>query len=390
MITLLALIYVTFVGLGLPASVLGSLWPQMQESLQAGLAMAGYLSMTVTAGTALAGIGSDWIVRRFGVGKTVAGGMLLVALSLAAFGIAPGTAVLFFCAFPLGFGTGAVDAAINNFVALHYAVRYMNWLHCFWGLGAALGPVLLSAILGAGGSWRVGFWLFAAMLLILAAVLFCRLPIWNRALAAAVPEHLNQTTAGSAEKTHGLVPLLGTFLLCNAAEATAGLWGTSYVHQIFSLEPARAAVTSTLFFGALTVGRMTSGAAASKLSGRSLIRIGLAAAAAGAVVTALSGNLYLAWGGICLVGFGLAPVFPSLLHATPTFFGAADSQRFMGLEMAFAYAGSTFLPPLLGALTERFSLKLYPWYLLVCLLGTAICWEAAGRQRKSMENHEIS
>lgn len=389
MMTLLALIYVIFVGQGLPASVLGSLWPQMQGDLGAAMALAGYLSMATTAGTALASIAVHRVVRRFGVGKTAAGGVLLVALSLTGFGAAPGTAALFFCAFFMGLGTGAVDAAINHFVAVHYAAQHMNWLHCFWGLGAALGPVLLSAVLRAGGSWRLGFWILAGLLTLLFAAILHSLPRWNQGEIWTMPEHLKQAETGGGIRKHGLVPLLGTFLLYNATEATAGLWGASYVHQMFALDPARAAVTSTLFFGALTAGRLISGAAAMKLSGRSMIRLGLAVASAGAVGTAAAGSLGWAWAGICLMGLGLAPVFPSLLHATPKIFGVEASQKVMGLEMACAYAGSTFFPPLLGALTEHFGLKIYPWYLLICLLATVLFWEAGGLLRKSIENNNL-
>lgn len=388
MTTLLVIIYISFISLGLPDSVLGSVWPQMQADFGAGLALAGYLSMTITAGTVVSSVSSDYVVRKFGTGRVTAVSVLMTALGLAGFALSPSAAFLFLSAIPLGLGAGSVDAALNNFVALHYEARHMNWMHCFWGIGASAGPAIMSMTLRCGGVWRAGYAVIAGLQGALCAALFLTLPLWKRApkrpMSSDEHTQADEVAAQSggvfaALRRRGVVPVLGGFVFYCAAETTGGLWCASFVHGCFGMSAADAAIASTLFYGAITVGRSLAGFVASRLSDKAMIRLGQLVAAAGGVVILLAPTAYTAMAGIALLGLGFAPIYPSMLHVTPVRFGAAQSQAVMGLEMAFAYVGSTCFPPLFGVLAAKMGEGLYPWYLLLCVGGMLLCAELANR-----------
>lgn len=378
MTTLLVIIYVSFISLGLPDSILGSIWPQMQMDLHAGVSLAGYISMTITAGTVVSSILSDRMVRRFGVGNVTAVSVLMTAGALLGFSLSPNVLFLFLFAIPLGLGAGSVDVALNNFVALHYEAKHMSWLHCFWGIGASAGPVIVAATLTQGASWRAGYGIISALQMLLCIVLFWGIPLWNRVSGKDVAQEekpAQSVRISTLLGQRGVLPLLCGFVFYCAMETTGGLWGATFVHNRYNVSTSDAALTSTLYFGALTLGRIASGFAATRFSDKVLIRSGLWTAAVGMVVTLLAGHPWVAMGGISLMGFGFAPTYPAMLHATPTYFGAEQSQQVMGLEMAFAYVGSTCFPPLFGALANVLDTAIYPWFLLVCFLLAIVATE---------------
>ena len=366
MTALLVIIYLSFAGLGLPNSVLGSIWPQMQLDLGAKVSLVGYLSMTVTAGTVVSSVLADRIVRRFGVARVTVISALMTGGALLGFALSPSVPGLFLCALPM---------------ALHYEAKHMSWLHCFWGIGASVGPVIVAASLRTGGSWRTGCGLISAVEGALCVILVCTISLWNRASGSAgsLQGSAPAARAASIFRRKGALPLLCGFALYNAMEATAGLWGATFVHDSFGISTSDAALTSTLYFGALTVGRIAAGFAASRRSDRQLIRTGLAVSTLGMLLTWLAGSAWLAMGGIFLIGLGFAPMYPAMLHATPSYFGAELSQQVMGVEMAFAYVGSTCFPPLFGALAAPLGTSMYPGFLLACLLLAAAAIELADR-----------
>lgn len=381
MTALLVIIYVSFISLGLPDTILGSAWPVMRETLNAPLALAGYLSMTVTVGTVVSSVCCDWAVSRFGTGKVTAVSVAMTAAALLGFSLAPNAVCLFLCAVPLGLGAGCVDAALNNYVALHFEARHMSWLHCFWGIGASAGPMLVSLALRFGGSWRSGYGIIAVLQIGLCTVLFATQRLWKRGGEGPAAEETKTEAVSKGEllRTRGVPAVLLGLIFYSATEATTGLWGASFLHDRFDVSAADAAVTSTVIFGAITVGRLLSGFAARRLSDEALIRTGEAACLTGAVVLLLAGAPWMALLGVGLMGLGLAPIYPSMLHQTPRRFGAARSQSVMGLEMAFAYLGSTCFPPLFGILAGRLGTELYPWYLLILALVLTVSTETANR-----------
>ena len=384
MTTLLVLIYIAFISLGLPDSVLGSAWPVMQAELGAPLSLAGYISMVVSAGTVVSSLASNRLITRFGVGRVTAVSVLMTAAGLLGISLAPGAWMLFLCAIPLGLGAGSVDAALNNFVALHYAARHMSWLHCFWGVGATAGPMILSLQLSRGASWRSAYGLISGIQFALALALFLTLPVWRRAKAPAAESGEEQRYLTNREALR--LPLVKTalvgFVFFCAVETTSGLWASTYLHQARGLSASEAAMGASMFYGAITLGRLITGFAASRISPARLIRIGQCVCLAGAAMVALPAPSAVGMLGIAVIGLGTSPIYPNMLHETPRRFGARNSQAIVGLEMAFAYIGSTLIPPLFGSLASATTLHLYPWFLAACTLVMLAASETVARRTR--------
>ena len=384
MTTLLVLIYIAFISLGLPDSVLGSAWPVMQAELGAPLSLAGYISMVVSAGTVVSSLASNRLITRFGVGRVTAVSVLMTAAGLLGISLAPAAWMLFLCAIPLGLGAGSVDAALNNFVALHYAARHMSWLHCFWGIGATAGPMILSLQLSRGASWRGAYGLISGIQFALALALFLTLPVWRRAKAPAAESGEEQRYLTNREALR--LPLVKTalvgFVFFCAVETTSGLWASTYLHQARGLSASEAAMGASMFYGAITAGRLVAGFAASRLSPARLIRIGQCVCLVGAAMVALPAPSIVGMLGIAVIGLGTSPIYPNMLHETPRRFGARNSQAIVGLEMAFAYIGSTLIPPLFGSLASATTLHLYPWFLAACTLVMLAASETVARRTR--------
>ena len=384
MTTLLVLIYIAFISLGLPDSVLGSAWPVMQAELGAPLSLAGYISMVVSAGTVVSSLASNRLITRFGVGKVTAVSVLMTAAGLLGISLVPGAWMLFLCAIPLGLGAGSVDAALNNFVALHYAARHMSWLHCFWGVGATAGPMILSLQLSHGASWRSAYGLISGIQFALALALFLTLSVWRHAKAPAAESGEEQRYLTNREALR--LPLVKTalvgFVFFCAVETTSGLWASTYLHQARGLSASEAAMGASMFYGAITAGRLITGFAASRISPARLIRIGQCVCLAGAAMVALPAPSAVGMLGIAVIGLGTSPIYPNMLHETPRRFGARNSQAIVGLEMAFAYIGSTLIPPLFGSLASATTLHLYPWFLAACTLVMLAASETVARRTR--------
>ncbi len=289
--------------------------------------------------------------------------------------------MLFVLAVPLGLGAGSVDAALNNFVALHYAARHMSWLHCFWGIGATAGPMILSFELARGASWRGAYGLISGIQFALALVLFLTLPLWRR---ARPQQSASESEAFVSNRSALKLPFVRTalvgFVFFCAVETTSGLWASTYLHQARGMSAADAAMGASMFYGAITLGRLLTGFVANRLSGAKLIRIGQCVCLAGAAVVALPVPPAVAMLGIAVIGLGTSPIYPSMLHETPRRFGAENSQAVVGLQMAFAYIGSTLVPPLFGSLASATTLQLYPWFLAACTLVMLAASETVARR----------
>jgi fucose permease len=383
MFTLLILIYVAFISLGLPDSLLGSAWPVMQPSLGAPFAVAGYLNMVVQAGTIVSSLASNRLIQLFGTGRVTLVSVAMTALALYGYSFAPNVGWLVLCAIPLGLGGGSIDAALNHFVATHYASKHMSWLHCFWGVGATTGPAIMALILAHGGGWRDGYLMIAILQSVLVAGLLATLPLWKRAATAptstAHPEPPVRSNRQALRLPLVKLALVAFVFFC-ATEATAGLWTSSYLVGRFGFSGADAARGTSFFYGAITVGRFLSGFLAMRFPSHVLIRAGQIICVAGAGLLLLPIPPSLALTGIVLVGFGSAPIFPSMLHETPRRFGAAAAQAVMGLQMAFAYVGSTCFPPLFGALATWTGVQAFPYFVLGCAVVMLVASERLERQ----------
>ena len=386
---LLPIIYLSFISLGLPDALLGAAWPTLYLSLDVPLSYAGIISMIISGGTIFSSLQSDRLNRRYGTGRITFSSVLLTAVALLGFSFSRSFLALCLWAIPYGLGAGSVDAALNNYVALHYKSQHMNWLHCMWGIGAALGPMLMGMCLTHGLGWPAGYRLVAGVQFALTAILFFRLPLWKKAameeMASASAEHAPSavTPAPLSLKQIFALPGAKEIFLCffcySALEATIGLWASSYLSLFAGMDAKTAAGRAALFYVGITGGRALSGFLAQKWDDDRMIRLGQGIVAMGLFClfvamlcsTCSDGSspflLLLTQFGFLLLGLGCAPIYPGIIHPTPARFGAARSQAMIGVQMASAYVGSCFLPPLFGVLARCYSVALLPFYALLLL-----------------------
>ena len=382
MTILLVLIYLAFIGLGLPDSLLGAAWPQLRIDIGAPLSGAGMVSMIVTAGTIVSSLVSARVIRRFGTGKVTAVSTALTAAALLGYAFAPAYWWLCIMAIPLGLGAGAVDAALNNFVALHYKAHHMSWLHCFWGLGATAGPILLSVFLVRPQGWRTGIRSIGLLQLALVAVLTVSLPLWRKVTekneigSDATSEPVSNR---EALRLRGLPAALLTFFCYCGAELGCGLWASSFLVASRGVAPAQAAGWVSLYYAGITAGRFFSGFAMHRLTCPAMIRLGGLTSLAGCVMLVMTLPTVFSAVALVLIGLGCAPVYPCMIHETPARFGEANSQTAMGLQMATAYCGSTLMPPLLGLLAQLVSVTVFPWFLMILFGLMLVASEVAAR-----------
>jgi len=366
---LLFVIYLAFISLGLPDSLLGPAWPAMYLDLNVPIHFAGIISMIVAGGTVVSSLFSGRIINRFGVASVTTFSVLITALALLGFAYSQHFAYLCFLAIPLGLGAGCVDAALNNYVALHYKAKHMNWLHCFWGIGAAIGPIIMSKYLAMGASWTEGYYSVAWIQITLVVILFISIPLWIKNVEESQIKDGKESKVSYREliSIPGLKQALVVFFCYCTIEATFGLWGASYLVFIRGFEPDDAAKLVSLYYTGITIGRFISGFVTERLNNRQLVYLGQVIIALGLIVILVpfKGTLL---SGFFLVGLGCAPIFPSLLHETPRNFGEKHSQAIMGIQMASAYIGIMVTPLLFGKLATYTTYTSLLWFIAAILL----------------------
>ena len=380
---LLAVIYLSFISLGLPDSLLGSAWPVMHADLGVPMSWAGAVSLIIALGTVVSSLQSDRLTKKLGAGKVTAISVGMTAAALFGFSISGSFWTLCLWAVPYGLGAGSVDAALNNYVALHYASRHMSWLHCMWGLGAAVGPYIMGLALTGGAGWHMGYRYISLLQAALTAALVASLPLWRA--------HRNQEDGVDGRDTPPLtlpqiirIPgareVMATFFCYCALEQTAILWASSYLNVYKGIPAETAAGYAGLFFVGITAGRALSGFLTMKLSDPRMIRLGQGIIALGLLAMLLPVHEYAALAGLALVGLGCAPIYPCVIHSTPDHFGADKSQALIGVQMASAYVGTCLMPPLFGLIASRVSPGLLPLYLLAILAVMVVTHEALLRR----------
>ena len=378
---LVAVIYLSFISLGLPDSLLGAAWPVMSGELGAPIGLAGVISLIISAGTIVSSLLSDRLTKRFGAGTVTAVSTMLTAAALLLFSFASEFWQLALFAIPYGLGAGGVDAALNNYVALHLKSRHMSWLHCMWGIGASVGPMIMGRALAAG-SWQNGYRVISLLQVVLTAVLLFSLPLWKRpeedgAGVGVTPEH---RTLPQLLRIPGVPEVMISFACYSAVEATAGMWAASYCTLLRGIDAQTAAGWASLFYLGITVGRFFSGFLTMKFNDHQMIRGGQAVILLGVVLIFLPAGHTLLFAGLIIVGLGCAPIYPSIIHETPANFGRNLSMSMTGVQMAAAYVGTTLLPPLFGLLAQHITIGLFPWYLLVALVVMTVSSEAMHRK----------
>ena len=393
---LLAVIYVAFISLGLPDAVLGAAWPTMSADLGAPVSWAGGISMVISAGTIVSALMSDRMTLRFGTAISVA----LTALALFGFSMAPSYWVLILFAVPYGLGAGGVDAALNNYVAIHYESHHMSWLHAMWGIGALTGPYIMGYALNAGQGWSWGYRYISILQIVLTAILIFSLPLWKQ----RVPQPQSIETEPSADITEqsaaeglaqepsreplgirGVLAIRGAreilimfFCYC-ALEQTAMLWASSYMALGKGIDKTTAAMWASLFCIGITVGRLLSGFVTMKFNDPTMIRMGQVLVLLGVVVMLLPLPQHLGTiVGLMVVGLGCAPIYPCVIHSRLA--REDKSQAIVGMQMACAYVGSMCMPPVFGLIAQHVTIILFPWYLVVFLVLMIVMHESLRRK----------
>lgn len=368
---LLPIIYLAFISLGLPDSLLGSAWPLIYPELNVPVSYSGLIFMIISCGTIVSSLQSDRLTKKLGAGKVTAISVAMTAFALLGFSFSHNFISLCLFALPYGLGAGSVDAALNNYVALHYESKHMSWLHCMWGVGASAGPYIMSAAITRTGSWNNGYRIIGIMQVVLSAVIIFSLPLWKKKEAQDAETEEDIASAPLPLKEVMRIPgakevCLSFFCYC-AIEQTIGLWASSYLVLHRSVPEVSATAFASLFFIGITIGRALNGFMTLKFSDKALIHLGELIIAAGLITVFLPLPQTLTLVGFIICGLGCAPIYPCIIHSTPAHFGKDKSQAVIGVQMAFAYVGNITMPPLFGILSDFAGIALLPAYLFVIL-----------------------
>lgn len=375
MITILVVIYVVFISLGLPDSLFGVAWPVLGVEFGLPSSFASVYSTIVGICTGGASFVAGFVIRKFGTPIVSLVSIVLTAVGLIGISFSPNIWVMIFFAVVLGYGAGAIDTGLNNFVSLHYKASHMNWLHCFWGIGVTASPMIMSVFLkGETGSWRNGYRVVAALELLVGVIVLFALKKW-RAIdsSSKADEQTQEKEKNSDEKPHifkmrGMVTSILSLGFYCSMEFMLGTWGASYFVKVFSLGPDVAARYVSMYFGGIMLGRFITGFVSMKLGDKTIIRSGLVLMACGFSVL-LFQQKALALPGLLLVGVGCGPIFPSILHSVPERFGAKFSADITGFHMGGAYAVGFAVQMTFGFVAAATSFKIMPFVLIaLCAL----------------------
>ncbi len=389
---LLVVIYLAFISLGLPDSLLGSAWPTIHVEWNIPVSYAGIISFIIALGTIISSLNSDRLTRKLGTGKVTTLSVATTAIALFGFSISTSFIQLCLWAIPYGLGAGSVDAALNNYVALHYKSKHMSWLHCMWGVGASVGPYIMGYVMTNGGTWNGGYRVISIIQVVLTAIILFSLPLWKKRPAStansattASPTNAGQTAKGQTAKVltvkevlalKGVKQILLCFFAYSALESTTGLWASSYLNLYKGINAETAASYASLFYLGITIGRGVCGFITFKLNDEQMIRLGQVLVGLGVLTILLPFSATVTLVGFILVGLGCAPIYPSIIHSTPEHFGTENSQAIIGIQMAFAYVGSCAMPPIFGLLAQHITVAILPYYQLAFLLLMVIMHES--------------
>lgn len=376
---LLAIIYLAFISLGLPDSLLGAAWPSMYPEFQVPVSYAGIISMVIALGTVISSLMSDRLTKRLGAGLVTAISVAMTALALFGFSFSHSFWVLILWSIPYGLGAGSVDAALNNYVALHYKSRHMSWLHCMWGVGASAGPYIMGFALSHDQNWNGGYRYIGILQVILTFILFISLPLWKKEKKDAASE--SDTTSDHILTLREIFAIPGAksvmlmFFCYSAIEQTSGLWASSYLVLHKGVAPETAATFASLFYIGITIGRAISGFITMKLNDTQMIRLGQGIILLGVLALFLPLGSTISLIGFILIGLGCAPIYPCIIHSTPDHFGADRSQAIIGVQMASAYVGTCLMPPVFGLIANNITVALLPAYLILFLILLGVMHE---------------
>ena len=365
---LLIIIYIAFIGLGIPDSLFGTAWPAIYSEFELPISFGSFVTIIISCGTVLSSVISSKIISRLGTNKVSAYSTLLTALALLGFSFAPNLWVMCFWAIILGVGAGAIDVALNNYVAIHYSATHMSFLHCFYGVGVSVSPYILSLVIAGNFGWRGGYRIAFAIQLIITLLLFLSLPLWRKAHGGENESEENthkDLSFGSVLKIPGVKMMCSLFIASCAIECTCGGWGSTFLVEYKHLPAEKAAQIIMIYYIGMTLGRFLSGVLAAKLHSWKIIKLGQIVLGLALLLLILPGGVYLCALGMFLIGLGNGPLFPNFNYLTPENFGSDISQSVIGIQMASAYIGIMVAPAVCGLLGQVFGMVIFPFYLIL-------------------------
>ena len=383
---LLGIIYLAFVSLGLPDSMLGAAWPTMFVDFGVPVSYAGIVSAIIALGTVVSSLASDRVTRKLGAAKTTAISTAITAIALLGFSFSTQFWQICLIAIPYGLGAGSIDAALNNYVSLHFASRHMSWLHCMWGIGSALGPAIMGSVLTNGGKWDTGYLIVAIIQISITALLFISLPIWKRPLRDGVQDEEKRTdkplSLREVVSLKGAKSVMITFFCYCSLEVTATLWASSYLNLNRGIDAETAALWGSLYVLGITAGRAVNGFITIKLNDTQMIRLGEGIMLVGIVLFFIPIDI-CALVGLVVFGVGSAPIYPCIIHSTPARFGADKSQALIGVQMASAYVGTCLMPSVFGLIANHVSIAYFPWYIGALTVIMVVMFEFYNKKAKA-------
>lgn len=363
---LLIVIFIDFIGLGIPDSLFGAAWPAINSDFGLPISAANAVTVTMTVCSIISSLMSAKLTEKFSTPKIAAVSTALTAVGLFGFSISKNIYMMFFFTLFLGFGAGAIDAALNNYVAVHYRASHMNFLHCFYGIGVTLSPYLMSLAL-KNRSWQSGYRLAFIIQLVISIIAFASLPLWqkNGRLSESSDEKSEKSSFAELVKLPGIKSTWLVFFGSCALEYVSGTWSSSFLVNSRGITVDRAALFVTVYYGGIALGRFLSGIFSSKLKPQQIISIGTILIIPAIVLVSQPFIPNLIAVGMFLIGLGNGPLYPNMVHLTPIRFGAQRSQAVMGSQMAAAYIGILSMPTLTGFLAQKFSTDIFPYCLAV-------------------------
>lgn len=365
---LLIIIYISFIGLGLPDSLLGTAWPEMYVNLNIPVSFEAIGNSIIVIGTIISSLNAAKLIKKLGTYRIVLFSTFLTACAIVGYGLVPNFYFFLLIGIPMGLGAGAVDTALNNYLAIHYKASQMNWLHCFWGIGAMTGPIVMSSFIHNKMGWRYGYFVIGAIQMVIVILLLISRPVWKLHKETNSSEETVVMKFFDLVKVKGVKLAMLTFLCYCATEYIIVCWGSTYLVKSREVTSAVAAGWLSIYYLGITGGRMLCGFIALKVNNRTLIRTGLFTVLLGAVILMLPLPSFAALIGFAFVGFGCSPVFPGMMSETPKRFGNRLSQSVIGLELTSAYTGVLVIPTLFGFLAARINISLLPFLLAVLVI----------------------
>lgn len=366
---LLVFIYIFYIGLGVPDSLLGAAWPAIYSELSVPVSYASFISSIISCGTVFSSLFSTRVIAKLGTPRVTVLSTSLTAIALLGFSCSHNFLWLCICGIPLGIGAGSIDTALNNYVALHYTSMQINFLHCFYGVGVTISPYLMSLALSDNMNWRGGYRTVFFIQLTIAALSVISLPIWKKVKQALPQEEpIRVLSLSQMLRRRKIWASCGVFLGISSLESTCLIWGSTYLSESVGMSADVAAALITFYFIGMTVGRLLSGLLTIKYSDWQIIFSGQAVIFVAIILLLMQTNAIITALGLFLIGLGNGPVFPNITHLIPGLYSKETSQSIIGIEMAFSNLSIMLTPILFGVVTTYTGVAIFPKFLLIMFL----------------------